>query len=129
MKKNDIYLICGIILLIACSFLLIRIFRSEGSRVLIMVDGKEHKEFDLNDNITYEILHDDGEFNVIEIRDGYVRMVEASCPDKLCVKHNKIIITTIHYMPANKCMSIVGGEESRWMPSQETILWYLKGEI
>ena len=37
--------------------------------MLIMVDGKEHKEFDLNDNITYEILHDDGEFNVIEIRD------------------------------------------------------------
>jgi hypothetical protein len=114
MKKNDIYLICGIILLIACSFLLIRIFRSEGSRVLIMVDGKEHKEFDLNDNITYEILHDDGEFNVIEIRDGYVRMVEASCPDKLCVKHNKIHYNyeSITCLPNRVYVRIVGGEES-----------------
>lgn len=113
MKKNDIYLIGGIILIVAVSFLLMQIFRREGSKVLITIDGIEHKTFSLNDDISYEILHD-GNRNVIEIKDGYVSMTSASCPDKLCVKHNRIRynIESITCLPNGVDIRIIGGEES-----------------
>lgn len=113
MKKNDFYLIGGIVLFIAFSFLVMLIFRAEGSKVLITIDGVEHKTLNLNENTRYEIIHD-GNRNVIEISDGYVRMVEASCPDKLCVKHNKIRynIESITCLPNGVDIRIIGGEES-----------------
>ena len=41
-------------------------------------------------------------------------MVEASCPDKLCVKHNKIHYNyeSITCLPNRVYVRIVGGEES-----------------
>ncbi len=113
MKKNDIFLICGIIFIIACSFLLVFAFRSEGSRVLVVVDKELYKEFDLNENTTYEIRQENGERNVIEIKDGYVRMTEASCPDKLCVKQGWIRYNyeSITCLPNKVYVRISGGEE------------------
>lgn len=113
MKKNDFYLIGGIILFIFLGFLFMIIFRTEGSQVLITIDGKEHKTFNLNEDTRYEILHD-GERNVLEIKDGYVRMIEASCPDKLCVKHRGIHYDneSITCLPNRVVLRVIGGEES-----------------
>ncbi|NLO10612.1 MAG: NusG domain II-containing protein [Clostridiales bacterium] len=113
MKKNDFYLIGGIILFIAIGFLLMLLFRTEGSKVLITIDGKEHKIFNLNEDTTYEILHD-GNRNVLEIKDGYVSMIEASCPDKLCVKHRRIHYDneSITCLPNRVVLRVIGGEDS-----------------
>ncbi len=113
MKKNDLYLVAGIIVFIVLGFLLMLIFRSEGSKVLITINGKEHKSFNLNEDITYDILLDNGEWNRLEIKDGYVRMLEASCPDKLCVKHYKIHYNTesITCLPNGVDIRVIGGEE------------------
>lgn len=114
MKKNDFYLIGGIIVLIAFGFLLIQIFKTEGIKVLITIDGKEHKLFNINEDTTYKIEHDDGEWNTLVIKDGYVSMLDASCPDKLCVKHKKIHYDneTITCLPNRVVLRLVGGEES-----------------
>lgn len=114
MKKNDFYLIGGIALLIIFSFIMIEVFKSEGSIVLITVDGIEHKTFNLNEDITYTIHHYDGGWNTLEIRDGYVSMIEASCPDRLCVKHSKIHYhnESITCLPNRVNLRIIGGEES-----------------
>jgi hypothetical protein len=113
MKKNDLYLIAGIILFVALAYALILAFRTEGSKVLITVDGKEHKTFNLNENTSYELIND-GEYNIIEIKDGYVRMLEASCPDKICVKHGKIHYDneTITCLPNRVVVRVIGGEDS-----------------
>lgn len=113
MKKNDWYLIIGILVFVALAFLLLLLFRTEGSKVLITIDGREHKSFDINDDITYKILQDDGEWNTLEIKDGYVRMLEASCPDKLCVKHYKIHYSneSITCLPNGVDIRIIGGKE------------------
>lgn len=36
----------------------------------------------------YQIIHldEEGRHNVVELRDGKVRMLEANCPDQLCVR-------------------------------------------
>mgnify|MGYP000896142711 CR=1 FL=1 len=112
MKKNDLFLIGGIIVFVFVAFLLLLIFRTEGSKVLI--DGKEHKTFNINEDTTYNILLDNGEWNILEIKDGYVKMLDASCPDKLCVKHNKIRYNTesITCLPNGVDIRVIGGEES-----------------
>lgn len=114
MKKNDIILIGGIIVLMALSFLLMLIFRTEGSKLLITIDGVEHKSLYLNEDTTYKIQHDDGEWNTLEIKDGYVWMLDASCPDKLCVKHNKIHYNneSITCLPNRVVLRVIGAEES-----------------
>lgn len=33
---------------------------------------------------------ENGNYNVLVVRDGYADMTEASCPDKICVNHRKI---------------------------------------
>lgn len=114
MKKNDFYLIGGIVLLIAIGFFLIQFFQSEGSKLLITIDGIEHKKFPLNEDTTYKIWHEDGGWNTLEIKDGNVRMVDASCPDKLCVKHNGIHYhnESITCLPNRVVLRISGGVES-----------------
>jgi hypothetical protein len=114
MKKNDFYLIGGIILVVALLFVPMQIFKKVGSKVVVTIDGVEHKTFDINENITYEMLHDDGEWNTLEIKDGYVSMSGASCPDKLCVKHKRIHYDneSITCLPNRVVLRISGGEES-----------------
>ena len=58
-------------------------------RAVITVDGIVFREAYLSDD--EEILvEDDDRMNVVEIKDGTVRMSDANCPDKACVKQGKI---------------------------------------
>ncbi|NLL73961.1 MAG: NusG domain II-containing protein [Clostridiales bacterium] len=90
MKKNDFYLIGGIIVFILVAFIGLYIFRTEGTMVVVSVNEKELISLPLDEDTTYTIHHDDGQWNTIEIKDGYVSMLDASCPQKICVKHHKI---------------------------------------
>ena len=114
MKKNDFYLIGGIIMVISIVFLFMQAFKKEGSKVLITIDGSEYKTFNIDEDTSYKILHDDGEWNTLEIKDGYVRMLEASCPDKLCVKHKGIHYDneSITCLPNRVVIRVIGGEEN-----------------
>lgn len=114
MKKNDIYLISGIILLVVIAFIAMQLFKSEGSSVLITIDGIEHETFYLNEDTTYRIQHEDGSWNTLEIKEGNVSMIDASCPDKLCVKHKSIHYDneSITCLPNRVVLRIIGGEES-----------------
>ncbi|MDR1017578.1 MAG: NusG domain II-containing protein [Lachnospiraceae bacterium] len=88
MKKKDIFLIL-IVLIIAGAFLLFNYMRPnlrEGV-VVVKIHGKVVKTYDLAKDGTYKIK--DGE-NVIQIKDKKVKMIEATCPDKICVHHKAI---------------------------------------
>ncbi|CUH92563.1 NusG domain II-containing protein [Herbinix luporum] len=113
MKKNDLYLIVGILTLIGISFLIINLYKTSGSKVIITVDGKEHKVFNLKEDTIYKIEHDNGHWNTIEIKDGYVKMLDASCPDKLCVMHKKIQNNneSITCLPNKVVLRIIDGKE------------------
>lgn len=89
MKKNDIILII-VIGLIACAGLLYMNWnKTTGDKVIVRVDGEIYKELPLNKDDTIEIEGVNGT-NLLVIKDGQADVVEASCPDSLCVNQHEI---------------------------------------
>jgi len=114
MKKNDVILI-GVVVFMAVAAIAIWLFtRTEGTKLNVTVDGKVIKTFDLDEDITYTIEVDEGQWNTFRIKDGYVEMLEASCPDKVCVNHGSIHYDkeTITCLPNKVVLEIVGGEDN-----------------
>ncbi len=111
-KRNDI--IIGVVaLLVALAFyLFFSLTKSDGSKVEITVQGEVYETLELSQDQSFLITLENGEYNTVVIEDGYVRMSEADCPDKLCVKHNKIHYNheTIVCLPHKVVVEIVNGE-------------------
>ena len=88
--KNDVIFISA--LAVFCIAVCIWVYQGgsvKGSNVTITVDGKEYGTYSLLKEQT--ILIEEGNAkNVIEIKDGKAYMLEASCPDQLCVDQNEI---------------------------------------
>lgn len=55
----------------------------------VTVDGELVKEMELNKDGEYCLQTDMGT-NKIIVKDGFVSVEEADCPDKVCVKHKAI---------------------------------------
>ncbi len=86
MKKADILLGLSVIAVCAVIFFLRFSFQKEGASVIIEIDGENFGTYRLADE--QEI--DTGKGNRILIENGTVRMIEADCPDHLCVKQGEI---------------------------------------
>ncbi len=65
--------------------------RSQGSIIVITRNGELYGTYNLSQNQTIEIENMDHEVtNTLQIKDGVAKMIEADCPDKLCM-HQKAI--------------------------------------
>lgn len=65
--------------------------RSQGSIIVITRNGELYGTYNLSQNQTIEIENADHEVtNTLQIKDGVAKMIEADCPDKLCM-HQKAI--------------------------------------
>ncbi|MDR7857056.1 NusG domain II-containing protein [Tissierella sp.] len=60
--------------------------------ISIQVDGKEYKKIIFDKSVIGKTIPIETEFgyNLVEIGDGTVRVIEASCPDELDVKQGSI---------------------------------------
>ncbi|MEA4815263.1 MAG: NusG domain II-containing protein [Lachnospiraceae bacterium] len=89
MKRADIFLILGVLIvaLAACFFVVPK--SGTGDIAVISVDGKEYKTVSLFED-SKTVIEIEGRKNVITVKDGEVYMESASCPDKLCVLQGKI---------------------------------------
>ena len=88
LKKKDLILM-GIILCIAAAFSLVHHFTGEAGKgtVTVKVDGKIEGSYPLTEDQTIELNHGT---NILEIKNGEASMIEADCPDQICV-HQKAI--------------------------------------
>ena len=86
LKKKDVFLIILAVFVSFGLFLANRIFSVSGDSVNIYVDSKLYKSVKISENQTVEI----NGTNKILIEDGKVSMIDADCPDKLCIKQGKI---------------------------------------
>lgn len=113
-KRNDFILIGAVILLCAMVLIFVSLTKKEGSKVVITVDGKVYDTLSLDKDITFTVKGANGEYNTFTIKNGYVDMVEANCPDKLCVKQKAIHYNneTIVCLPNKVVLQIKGGEEN-----------------
>ena len=87
MKKKEFIFIgsaLGLALLLWGGMYLMR--KDDYGSVRITVDGKEYGSYSLAKDQVINI----GNTNVCEIKDGKVKMTEASCPDHLCIKQKAV---------------------------------------
>ncbi len=84
---RDIVLIIAVLMAGVVLLFVLRGRNKEGSYVVVMFQNEEKARYSLALDGVYDI--NDGK-NVIEILDGKVRMHDADCPDRYCVRQGWI---------------------------------------
>lgn len=90
MKKKDVILMGGILVIALALFLIMHLTRSEaGNQIRITVDGTVYGTYSLAKDQVIEVKENDF-YNRIRILDGEAYMEEANCPDGYCEEQGKI---------------------------------------
>ena len=110
MKIRDIIVIGGILLTALASFLVIELTKEPGSEVIVKIDGNEVARYSLLIDDEYELNNGT---NILCIKNGEAYLIDASCPDHLCVKQGKISKNgeTITCLPYKLTVTVIGGED------------------
>ena len=92
MKKKDILLICGVLLLALAVFFASRLLlpNSSGAVVTVYVGGEVYAKVSASDYQTITVDQGDGKVNVIVIDENGVRMDSSTCKNQICVRHGTI---------------------------------------
>lgn len=87
MKKKEKLFILSILLIAGLLWLVLQLFGSRDyGQIKISVDGDVFGTWSLSENQVISI-HDT---NICEIKDGKVRMTDATCPDHLCISQGAV---------------------------------------
>ena len=83
-----------------------------GEDLVVTAEGQAYGIYPLGEDRTLSIEHG-GHRNVVEIRDGSVRMVSSDCPGQDCVRSRQISRSgeSILCLPNRLVLEIRGGEE------------------
>lgn len=111
--KNDIILAASVLCAALLLFAVFLLAGSKGDYVAVIQDGKETARYSLSENAEIPIYTGD-DVNILIIRDGKAYVSEASCPDKICVKHRAIQYNgeAIICLPHRLAIKIVSSSES-----------------
>lgn len=90
--KNDLVLIAALLIVVSLIGVCVCLFRAEGDKVEVRVDGKLYGTYLLSQDVTVEIrTGENGEhINVLVIKDGKASVEDADCPDGICSSHKPI---------------------------------------
>lgn len=89
LKKKDWILIVIIISVAVLAYLSRYLLRDTGSgNVIVKVNGEITGTYELSDDAKVPINHGS---NILEIKNGKAKMIEADCPDQLCVHQRAIV--------------------------------------
>jgi hypothetical protein len=115
--KNDLIFIVLLAAALAALLLYVNLAGSgAGAFVQVTVDGAAYGTYPLSVRQEVDIVIDGVTTNVLIIEDNRADMVDADCPDRLCV-HQKAISKnneTIVCLPNKVVVQITGGEESEF---------------
>lgn len=117
MTKGDRALIVVVVILtlISLGFIKRQAFSDQNKFVSIQVNGKEIKKIIFDKNIVGKQIPIESQygFNLIEIGDEKIRVIEADCPDKVDVKQGYIskIGETIICLPNRMVIEIKGKDK------------------
>lgn len=112
MKKNDWLLFGGVILFAGIVLLGYRIFTTEGTYVEVVKEGVVTERYALVTETEVTITTPYG-VNILQIKDGYASVIDADCPDKLCVKQSRISKNgeSLICLPHKLVIQITGSDE------------------
>ena len=88
--RGDLKLILALLLIGLLLTLLAHGVRREGRQAAVRVNGQIVARLPLDQERRYEVETDGAVTNILVIEDGAVRMIEADCPDHLCVRRGAI---------------------------------------
>ncbi|MGN0367289.1 MAG: NusG domain II-containing protein [Wujia sp.] len=91
-KKTDLVLIAGLLIVAIVSLVWIGIVRKDGACAHVMVDGQLVKVLPLDEEIRYVVRFEGQEAytNTVVVENRMVFVEEANCPDKICEKYQPI---------------------------------------
>ncbi len=118
MKKNDVILIGVILILALAAFGGISWYSEKNTKeaeAVVYVDGEEQERYPLNQDTSVRVSLEDGNYNLLEIKDGQADITEASCPDKVCVDHRPVKSQgeSLVCLPHKVVVEIENGEEAK----------------
>lgn len=122
MKKKDLILGAGIIVIALAMLLVMQLTRGEeGNQIQITLDGKIYGTYSLSKDQTIEVK--DGDFyNRIRIEDGKAYMEEVNCPDGYCEEQGKISghTQTIVCLPHKLVVEVLENENDQGLETSDS---------
>ena len=111
MKKRDFILIGAVLAVILRVFAVVFFTKKEGDYVVVKVNGEEVAKYSLLEDGVYEL---NGGTNILKIEDGKAFLIEASCPDHLCMNQGKIDQSgeTITCLPNRLTVSVYSSDKN-----------------
>ena len=106
----DLGIIFGLLILAGVLFFLYFNKGEEGAGVIGRVDGVETARYSLSESGRYEL---NGGTNILVIEDGAAYMLQADCPDHICVSQGKIRYTgqCITCLPNKLTVTVYGTDQ------------------
>ena len=111
--RNDVILVAVLLVLGGALAVFLYATRQSGGYVSVQVDGETVMELPLSED-TRIVLGEGGHTNVLVIENGAAQVVEATCPDQVCVRQGAVRYAgeSIVCLPHKLVVTIKGGQES-----------------
>lgn len=111
--RNDVILIATLLLAAGALALFLLFTRQDGGIARVQIDGQTVMELPLNQD-TQVVLGEGEHTNTLVIQNGTAQVVEASCPDQVCVRQGAVHYSgeSIVCLPHKLIVSIEGGSEN-----------------
>ncbi len=108
--RNDVLLVAGLLILGGALALFLFITRQAGGYVSVRVDGEPVMELPLGED-TRIVLGEGEHTNTLVIENGAAQVVEASCPDQICVNQGAVRYAgeSIVCLPHKLVVTVEGG--------------------
>lgn len=113
--RNDLILAAVLVCAALSVWTVLSLTRSKGEYAVVQMDGRTIVSYPLNEDAEVELRTEDGHVNMLVISNGCADVIDADCPDRLCVKQKPIskIGQTIVCLPHKLiiCISDSGAAE------------------
>ena len=114
-KRDGIFL--GILFLVAFLFFMWFLlgYHESGKYVEVTIDGEWYGTYALNETQEIPIWINGNRTNLLVIKDKKADVLQADCPDKICVNHSAIsnVGETIVCLPNRVVIAVIGNGESQ----------------
>ena len=108
--QNDFLLAAVLLLLGGALALFLWLTRQTGGTVVVRADGEVLFELPLNEAAEL-VLGGGGHTNTLLVRDGKAQVIEATCPDQICVRQGSVQYAgeSIVCLPHRLVITVQGG--------------------
>lgn len=112
-KKIDLVILISCLVVFGLLSLLVNHGSGKGGTVLVSVNGEEIARYSLDTEGEYTIEGYNGGENTLLIHDGEAEIIEASCPDGLCVKQKSVSLggETICCLPNRVIVEVISTKD------------------